>query len=109
MESIAIKEGDKIKTGQEILTLSIVSSETTPAKEEPTAEKPTTEKEPLAETNTEKPTEKNQIPTPASSAKDILVPASPIVRRFIEIEIGIDIRQVKGTLTRERILHRRCG
>ena len=47
MESIAIKEGDKIKTGQEILTISIVSSETTPAKEEPTAE------------NTEKPTEKN--------------------------------------------------
>ena len=102
VESIAIKEGDKIKIGQKILTLSISSQETPPAKEEPTAEKPTTEKEPLAETNTEKPTEKNQIPTPASSAKDILVPASPIVRRFAR-EIGIDIRQVKGTLTRERI------
>ena len=34
VESIAIKEGDKIKIGQEILTISIVSSETTPAKEE---------------------------------------------------------------------------
>ena len=40
VESIAIKEGDKIKIGQEILTISIVSSETTPAKEEPTAEEP---------------------------------------------------------------------
>ena len=44
VESIAIKEGDKIKIGQEILTISIVSSETTPAKEEPTAEKPTEKK-----------------------------------------------------------------
>ena len=44
----------------------------------------------------------NQIPTPASSARDILIPASPIVRRFAR-EIGIDIRQVKGTLARERI------
>ena len=122
VESIAIKEGDKIKTGQEILTISIVSSETTPAKEEPTAEKPTaekpTEKELVAEKSTakkptenkpiaekptaKKPTENNQIPTPASSARDILIPASPIVRRFAR-EIGIDIRQVKGTLARERI------
>ena len=46
MESIAIKEGDKIKTGQEILTISIVSSETTPAKEEPTAEKNPQSKKP---------------------------------------------------------------
>ena len=125
MESIAIKEGDKIKTGQEILTISIVSSET-PAKEKPTAEEPTeeptaekpTEKELVAEKSTakkptenkpiaekptaKKPTENNQIPIPASSARDILIPASPIVRRFAR-EIGIDIRQVKGTLTRERI------
>ena len=127
VESIAIKEGDKIKTGQEILTISIVSSETTPAKEKPTAEEPTaekptvektTEKELVAEKSTakkptenkpiaekptaKKPTENNQIPTPASSARDILIPASPIVRRFAR-EIGIDIRQVKGTLTRGRI------
>ena len=114
VESIAIKEGDKIKTGQEILTISIVSSETTFAKEEPTAEKPTenkptaekptaTENKPTAEKHTaKKPTENNQIPTPASSARDILIPASPIVRRFAR-EIGIDIRQVKGTLARERI------
>ena len=105
MESIAIKEGDKIKTGQEILTISIVSSETTFAKEEPTAEKPTENK--LAEKPTEnKPvaekTKTIQISTPASSAKTILVPASPLVRRFAR-EIGIDIRQVKGTLARERI------
>ena len=112
VESIAIKEGDQIKTGQEILTISIVSSETTFAKEEPTAEKPTenkptaeksTENKPIAEKHTaKKPTENNQIPTPASSARDILIPASPIVRRFAR-EIGIDIRQVKGTLARERI------
>ena len=127
VESIAIKEGDKIKTGQEILTISIVSSETTPAKEKPTAEEPTaekptvektTEKELVAEKSTakkptenkpiaekptaKKPTENNQIPIPASSARDILIPASPIVRRFAR-EIGIDIRQVKGTLTRGRI------
>ena len=107
VESIAIKEGDKIKTGQEILTISIVSSETTFAKEEPTAEKPTenkpTAEKPTAEKPTaEKHTETTQIPTPASSARDILIPASPIVRRFAR-EIGIDIRQVKGTLARERI------
>ena len=102
MESIAIKEGDKIKTGQEILTISIVSSETTPTKEEPTAKKPT-ENKPTAEKPTaKKPTETNQIPIPTSSAKTILVPASPLVRRFAR-EIGIDIRQVKGTLARERI------
>ena len=102
VESIAIKEGDKIKTGQEILTISIVSSETTPAKEEPTAEKPT-ENKPVAEKSTaKKPTETTQIPIPTSSAKTILVPASPLVRRFAR-EIGIDIRQVKGTLTRGRI------
>ena len=53
MESIAIKEGDKIKTGQEILTISIVSSETTPAKEEPTAEEPT-------EKNRQKPNHRKQ-------------------------------------------------
>ena len=107
VESIAIKEGDKIKTGQEILTISIVSSETTFAKEEPTAEKPTenkpTAEKPTAEKPTaEKHTETTQIPTPASSARDILIPASPIVRRFAR-EIGIDIRQVKGTLARGRI------
>ena len=107
VESIAIKEGDKIKTGQEILTISIVSSETTPAKEEPTAEKSTAEKptenKPVAEKSTaKKPTETTQIPIPTSSAKTILVPASPLVRRFAR-EIGIDIRQVKGTLARERI------
>ena len=107
VESIAIKEGDQIKTGQEILTISIVSSETTFAKEEPTAEKPTenkpTAEKPTAEKPTaEKHTETTQIPTPASSARDILIPASPIVRRFAR-EIGIDIRQVKGTLARERI------
>ena len=107
VESIAIKEGDKIKTGQEILTISIVSSETTFAKEEPTAEKPT-ENKPTAEKPTEnkpvaeKSTKTIQISTPASSAKTILVPASPLVRRFAR-EIGIDIRQVKGTLARERI------
>ena len=102
VESIAIKEGDKIKIGQEILTISIVSSETTPAKEEPTAEKPT-ENKPVAEKSTaKKPTETTQIPIPTSSAKTILVPASPLVRRFAR-EIGIDIRQVKGTLTRGRI------
>ena len=102
VESIAIKEGDKIKTGQEILTISIVSSETTPTKEEPTAKKPT-ENKPVAEKSTaKKPTETTQIPIPTSSAKTILVPASPLVRRFAR-EIGIDIRQVKGTLARERI------
>ena len=61
VESIAIKEGDKIKIGQEILTISIVSSETTPAKEEPTAEEPT-EKELVAEKSTaKKPTENKPI------------------------------------------------
>ena len=107
VKEVLVKVGDSIKQGHVVAILEENSSE--PAKEDPVkeeaeaeAEIPKTEKEPLAETNTEKPTEKNQIPTPASSAKDILVPASPIVRRFAR-EIGIDIRQVKGTLTRERI------
>ncbi len=112
VESIAIKEGDKIKTGQEILTLITYSQETASPKKEPVEEEPVTKKSIETKSTGKDPVEKKNTRTPqtatsTSSAsspikKNILVPASPIVRRFAR-EIGIDIRQVKGTLSRGRI------
>ena len=104
IKAFKVKVGDKIATGRPIAILSATDTKPEP---EPEPNKPATEKAPLPKT--EKPSASPQTPpsptpTVVKSGNSPNYPyASPSVRRFAR-EIGVDLDQVNGTGTKNRIL-----
>lgn len=104
IKEIRIKEGDKAKVGQVILT--VEDSSTAPAEEEKPIEKAEGQAPQSAPKPVSKPPEitPSRVEAPKPPPKPIpalhrpqkLVPAAPTVRRFAR-EIGIDITKVPGT------------
>ena len=96
---VRVKEGDKVKPGQVILT--VEESGGAPAAA-PKAEKPAEAREAKKEAPAPKPAEpapaapQAPAPAPASVSEKEPVFASPAVRQFAR-EIGVDIRSVTGS------------
>ena len=100
VKALHVKTGDKIKSGQVILTLEMVEAGAEPLT--PTAEGMAAA--PLAPQNEETPMELQETPasssapppSPAPPAARLPVLAAPSVRQFAR-EIGVDVEQVAGS------------
>ena len=108
VQEIFIKEGSKVKMGDKVALLAVtISSDSIPSFANKVVAEPINQNTKLmSSTNTinkkQVSVTQNKIDTKILSENKILVPTSPIVRRFAR-EVGVDITQVLGTLERGRI------
>lgn len=101
IEQVKVKIGDRISEGSLILTLKGQEAKTTPPVEN---KKPEVAPEVKAAQPPAKETVNESAPSVAlSSTQAIQVHAGPAIRRIAR-EFGIDLGQVKGTGTKDRIL-----
>ena len=97
IESLLVAEGDKIKVGQPIMTLS--SDGAAPAKDvpdEPAEEEAPAEPAQVEASQAEDPPAPTPAPAPAPASEGVPVAAAPSVRKFAR-EIGVEISSVRGT------------
>lgn len=106
VKSVAIKEGDKVRTGQVILMLDADDKDT--ADKDATAEEPPKKSEPASEPETSKappPSESSEPVATKPATQEITsgdIVASPVVRRLAR-ELEIDLNCITGTGRKGRI------
>ena len=104
VEKIFSKEGEKVKVGAKILTLSQTETpESKPIEIPESKPTETPESKPIEVVPSQKLASNEKISSPPENKiNKILVAASPIVRRFAR-ELGVDLQNVTGSLARGRI------
>lgn len=96
---IKVREGDKAKVGELMMTIEDNGAVAAPS---PAAEEAEAPPPPAAAPPVEAPAPEAELPAPTPSVPGNPVPATPTVRRLAR-EIGVDISQVQGTSQGGRI------
>jgi len=109
VESVAVKVGDKVGTGDELLTMAVSGGQPAADQQGEADEKP--EEPATAPASQQAQTGQTQKPAPAASSSPAAdsgapsksVHAGPAVRKLAR-EMGVDLAQVNGTGPKDRIL-----
>lgn len=109
VESVAVKVGDKVGTGDELLTMAVSGGQPAADEQGEADEKP--EEPATAPASQQAQTGQTQKPAPAASSSPAAdsgapsksVHAGPAVRKLAR-EMGVDLAQVNGTGPKDRIL-----
>ncbi|WP_414432262.1 dihydrolipoyllysine-residue acetyltransferase [Alcanivorax sp. IL2] len=106
VESVAVKMGDKVGTGDALLTMAVAGGKPTADNKAEAAEKSETKSAPAPEqtSSEQKPAPATSQPTTADAGSPSRsVHAGPAVRKLAR-EMGVDLAQVNGTGPKDRIL-----
>lgn len=102
VESVSIKVGDKVSTGDALLTLKVSGGDAAPAPAAQNTPAPA-KAESSAPQAASKPEPKSTLAPAAASSPGKAVHAGPAVRKLAR-EMGVDLGQVTGTGPKDRIL-----